>query len=133
MQVLQTLANVAKALDITERTVLRSIELCAQLQKNQAQKVDEEKRKTLERAGTTGLAERGASSSRNDNDNDDEAAERDQLRQERHRERQCERNLARATPDIKKYASLSFLPIRLSTPHTVVCIIGPYVRRWNGN
>lgn len=96
-------AKLAESLYIADRKARESVELRAQLQKKQAQKEKEKKEETLrqlaqqvreERAGLRPSGS-GAGPSRDD---DDEAAERDNLRQERHRDRQRERNLARAAP-----------------------------------
>lgn len=82
------------------------MELRAQLQKKQAQKEKEKKEETLRelaqrvREERAGLRSGGGGAARED---DEDAAERDNLRQERHRERQRERNLARAAPGDKKY------------------------------
>ena len=99
-------AKLAESLYIADRKARESVELRAQLQKKQAQKEKEKKEETLrqlaqqvreERAGLRPTG--GAGGSRDD---DEEAMERDNLRQERHRDRQRERNLARAAPGDKK-------------------------------
>lgn len=82
-----------EALDVAARKAREAVELRAQLQKKQAQKGKEMKEETLrqvarqvrdERAGIRS-AEWGANAILNDDGN--EAAERDMLRQERHRKK----------------------------------------------
>jgi hypothetical protein len=108
----------AEALYIADRKARESVEIRAQLQKKQAQKEKEKKEETLRqlaqqvREERAGIRQSGASGSRDDEDA--EASERDVLRHERHRERQRERNLARAAPGDKKYVvKFSIMLIRI--------------------
>lgn len=98
----ENFAKLAEALYIADRKAREAVEMRAQLEKKLAQKEKEKKEETLralaqkareERAGVRHSAAVGAG------DKEDDAKERDQLRHERHKERQRERNIARAAPD----------------------------------
>ncbi|KAG8237411.1 hypothetical protein J437_LFUL016227 [Ladona fulva] len=114
----ENFAKLAEALYIADRKAREAVEMRAQLEKKLAQKEKEKKEENLralaqkareERAGIRTLAAVGqylpchvltlvimlAKSKKKD----EEARERDQLRYERHKDRQRDRNLARAAPD----------------------------------
>ena len=104
-------AKLAESLYIADRKARESVELRAQFQKKQAQKEKEKKEDTLrqlaqqvreERAGLRQGGGGSAAAAGSREDEEEEASERDSLRHERHRERQRERNLARAAPGDKK-------------------------------
>lgn len=94
-------AKMSEALYIADRKAREAVEARAQLEKKLAQKEKEKKEDMLrmmaqrareERAGLRNPTEDAAGTSV-------EAKERNELRAERHRERQRDRNLARAAPD----------------------------------
>ena len=94
-------AKLAESLYIADRKARESVELRAQLQKKQAQKEKEKKEDTLRQLAQQVREERAGIRPAN-RDDDEEVMERDNLRQERHRDRQRERNIARGAPGDKK-------------------------------
>lgn len=98
----ENFAKLAEALYIADRKAREAVETRAQLERKLAQKEKEAKEEHLralaqkardERAGIK-TSHSGVESNVNPEEN-----ERDQLRQDRHKERARERNLARAAPD----------------------------------
>ena len=96
-------SRLGEALYIADRKAREEVELRAQMEKKLAQKEKERKEEGLrllarkareQRAGITS----GASNELHDEE-EDELAERDAIRRDRHKERQRERNLAKAAPD----------------------------------
>ena len=94
-------AKLAESLYIAERKARESVELHAQIQKKQAQIERAKKEEDLLQLARQVRDERAGLRSGANCEEDNEAAERDNLRQERHRERQRERNLVRAAPGDK--------------------------------
>lgn len=94
-------AKMAEALYIADRKAREAVEARAQLEKKLAQKEKEKKEEQL-RAMAQRAREERAGLSRYANDNSEVTAdvrERDEIREQRHRERARDRNLARAAPD----------------------------------
>ena len=75
-----------------------AVELRAQMEKKLAQNVKEKKEENLRMLAQMAREERAGIRARGDN-RDDELKERDEFRRERNKERQRDRNLARAAPD----------------------------------
>ena len=122
MHINEKFAKLAESLYIADRKARESVELRAQLQKKQAQKEKEKKEETLRqlaqqvREERAGLRPSGSGAGGAAREDDEDAAERDNLRQERHRDRQRERNLARAAPGgDKKYHVSCFLCVLVAT------------------
>lgn len=97
MHINENFAKLAEALYIADRKAREAVEMRAQMERHVAQKEKEEKEKRLkemakkareERAGIHRAVER-----------DEEVRERDDLRRDRQKERQRDRNIARAGPD----------------------------------
>lgn len=97
-------AKMAEALYIADRKAREAVEARAQLEKKLAQKEKEKKEEQLrqmaqrareERAGLSRYAAGGG----NDGETSAEVRERDEIREQRHRDRARDRNLARAAPD----------------------------------
>lgn len=94
-------AKMSEALYIADRKAREAVEARAQLEKKLAQKEKEKKEDMLRMLAQRARDERAGI--RNPNEEvaatNNEARERNELRAERHRERQRERNLARAAPE----------------------------------
>lgn len=94
-------AKMSEALYIADRKAREAVEARAQLEKKLAQKEKEKKEDMLRMMAQRARDERAGI--RNPNEDvsnlNSEARERNELRAERHRERQRERNLARAAPE----------------------------------
>ncbi|XP_013783149.1 SNW domain-containing protein 1-like [Limulus polyphemus] len=95
----ENFAKLAEALYIADRKAREAVEMRAQLEKKLAQKEKEKKEEHLRQLAQKAREERAGIRTQAVAEKDDEVAERDQLRYERHRERQREKNLARAAPD----------------------------------
>ncbi|KAK3922446.1 Puff-specific protein Bx42 [Frankliniella fusca] len=95
----ENFAKLAEALYIADRKAREAVEMRAQLEKKLAQKEKEKKEEHLRALAQKAREERNGIRTANIVDKDEEARERDQLRAERHKERQRDRNLARAAPD----------------------------------
>lgn len=104
MHINENFAKLAEALYIADRKAREAVETRAQLERKLAQKEKEVKEEHLrqlaqkardERAGIKTAAGPASSAGAVN----DEEKERDMLRQDRHKERARERNLARAAPD----------------------------------
>lgn len=95
----ENFAKLAEALYIADRKAREAVEMRAQMEKTLAKKEKERKEENLRMLAQKAREERAGIRSQAGNDRDDEAKERDQLRHERHKERQRDRNLQRAAPD----------------------------------
>lgn len=102
----ENFSKLAEALYIADRKAREAVEARAQLERRLAQREKEKKEEHLRmlaqrardhRAGIRGPEEEAAAAA--EEGEALSAAERDQLRAQRHRERQRDRNLARAAPD----------------------------------
>jgi len=94
----EKLAKFSEALYIADRKAREEVELRAQMEKKVAQKEKEKKEENLRLLAKKAREERAGIRSTLDED-DDEVLERDDIRRERHRERQRDKNIARAAPD----------------------------------
>uniref|UniRef100_A0A8C4YYN3 SNW domain-containing protein 1 n=1 Tax=Gadus morhua TaxID=8049 RepID=A0A8C4YYN3_GADMO len=99
----ENFAKLAEALYIADRKAREAVEMRAQVEKKMAQKEKEKKEEKLRelaqmardrRAGIKGHGDKGGE--------DTEARERDEIRHDRRKERQHDRNISRAAPD-KRY------------------------------
>ncbi|XP_012272030.1 puff-specific protein Bx42 [Orussus abietinus] len=95
----ENFAKLAEALYIADRKAREAVEMRAQLEKKLAQKEKEKKEDHLRQLAQKAREERAGLKSVAALDKAEETRERDQLRQERHKDRARERNLARAAPD----------------------------------
>nr|NVI70207.1 Bx42 [Cucujiformia] len=96
----ENFAKLAEALYIADRKAREAVETRAQLEKKLAQKEKEQKEEHLRQLAQRARDERaGIRVAPSEKNVDDEEKERDMLRQDRHKERARERNLARAAPD----------------------------------
>lgn len=94
----ENFAKLAEALYIADRKAREAVEMRAQLEKKLAQKEKEKKEDHLRQLAQKAREERAGLKSAALEKSED-SRERDQLRQERHKDRARERNLARAAPD----------------------------------
>ncbi|ODM94999.1 Puff-specific protein Bx42 [Orchesella cincta] len=96
----ENFAKLAEALYIADRKAREAVEMRAQLEKKLASKEKEKKEEHLRALAQKAREERaGIRHSAATEKGDDDVKERDQLRHERHKDRQRERNIARAAPD----------------------------------
>ncbi|KAG5897449.1 hypothetical protein JTB14_002710 [Gonioctena quinquepunctata] len=97
----ENFAKLAEALYIADRKAREAVETRAQLEKKLAQKEKEAKEEHLRQLAQRARDERAGIRTLPNHSKpiDDEEQERDMLRQDRHKERARERNLARAAPD----------------------------------
>ncbi|XP_060518560.1 SNW domain-containing protein 1 [Cylas formicarius] len=97
----ENFAKLAEALYIADRKAREAVETRAQLEKKLAQKEKEQKEEHLRQLAQKARDERAGfkTVSSHAKTMDDEEQEREMLRQDRHKERARERNLARAAPD----------------------------------
>ncbi|CAH0556648.1 unnamed protein product [Brassicogethes aeneus] len=99
----ENFAKLAEALYIADRKAREAVETRAQLEKKLAQKEKEQKEEHLRQLAQKARDERAGIKVGNPGGHsrggDDEEQERDMLRQDRHKERARDRNLARAAPD----------------------------------
>lgn len=91
-------AKMAEALYIADRKAREAVEARAQLEKKLAQK-DKEKKEELLRAMAQKAREERNGIRHVADETNEEARERDEIREQRHRDRARDRNLARAAPD----------------------------------
>ncbi|XP_070578440.1 LOW QUALITY PROTEIN: SNW domain-containing protein 1-like [Ptychodera flava] len=96
-QINENFAKLAEALYIADRKAREAVEIRAQQEKKLAQKQKEKQEDNLRNLAMKAREERAGI--RKGADHDDEAAERDRIRGDRHRDRQRDRNIARAAPD----------------------------------
>ncbi|XP_018561309.1 puff-specific protein Bx42 [Anoplophora glabripennis] len=97
----ENFAKLAEALYIADRKAREAVETRAQLEKKLAQKEKEQKEEHLRQLAQKARDERAGIKVATGHSKpvDDEEQERDALRQDRHKERARDRNLARAAPD----------------------------------
>lgn len=97
----ENFAKLAEALYIADRKAREAVETRAQLEKKLAQKEKEQKEEHLRQLAQKARDERAGIKVAPGHSKpvDDEEQERDALRQDRHKERARDRNLARAAPD----------------------------------
>lgn len=96
----ENFAKLAEALYIADRKAREAVEMRAQMEKTLAKKEKERKEENLRMLAQKAREERaGIRSQAGNAERNDEVKEREQLRYERHKERQRERNLQRAAPD----------------------------------
>ncbi|XP_075547999.1 puff-specific protein Bx42 [Dermacentor variabilis] len=96
----ENFAKLAEALYIADRKAREAVEMRAQLEKKLAQKEKEKKEEHLRQLAQRAREERaGIRTQAAAATVDEDLRERDQLRYERHKDRQRERNIARAAPD----------------------------------
>ncbi|XP_046434731.1 puff-specific protein Bx42 [Neodiprion virginianus] len=95
----ENFAKLAEALYIADRKAREAVEMRAQLERKLAQKEKEKKEDNLRQLAQKAREERAGIKSAAALDKAGESRERDQLRQERHKDRARDRNLARAAPD----------------------------------
>jgi len=95
----ENFAKLAEALYIADRKAREAVEMRAQLEKKLAQKEKEKKEEHLRALAQKARDERAGIRYQASAEVEDDAKERDQLRHERHKDRQRERNIARAAPD----------------------------------
>ena len=97
----ENFAKLSESLYIVERKSREAVDLRSQMERKRAQKEKEEKEETLRKLAQKAREERAGI--RNYSDNEEEGdvdfRERNQLRQDRNRERQRDRNIQRAAPD----------------------------------
>ena len=95
----ENFAKLSDALYIADRKAREAVEARAQLEKKLAQKEKEKKEDHLRLLAQKAREERAGIKSAANLDKSEETREREKLRQERHKDRARERNLARAAPD----------------------------------
>lgn len=103
----ENFAKLSEALYIADRKAREAVEMRSQMERKLAQKEKEKKEENLRQLAQKAREERaGIRSVADDSDDDDSGddsphgqLERDQIRHERHKDRQRERNLQRAAPD----------------------------------
>ncbi|XP_043484968.1 puff-specific protein Bx42 [Leptopilina heterotoma] len=95
----ENFAKLSDALYIADRKAREAVEMRAQLEKKLAQKEKEKKEDHLRQLAQKARDERAGIKTAAVLDKSEDIRERDQLRQERHKDRARERNLARAAPD----------------------------------
>lgn len=97
----ENFAKLAEALYIADRKAREAVETRAQLEKKLAQKEKEQKEEHLRQLAQKARDERAGIKVATGHSKpvDDEEQERENLRQDRHKERARDRNLARAAPD----------------------------------
>lgn len=92
-------AKMAEALFIADRKAREAVEARAQLEKKLAQKEKEKKEDALRQMAQKARDERAGIRNHDDAGPSADVRERDEIRNERHKDRARERNLARAAPD----------------------------------
>ncbi|XP_039530950.1 SNW domain-containing protein 1-like [Pimephales promelas] len=101
----ENFAKLADALDNAEKKAREAVEMRAQVEKKMAQKEKEKKEEKLRELAKMARDRRAGVKSHGDKGGEEtEVRERDEIRHERRRERQHDRNISRAAPD------KSFLP-----------------------
>ncbi|KAG8190087.1 hypothetical protein JTE90_006027 [Oedothorax gibbosus] len=95
----ENFAKLAEALYVADRKAREAVEMRSQLEKKLAQKEKEKKEEHLRKLAQQAREQRAGIRTTSQAQPNHEAVERDQLRQERHKDRQRERNIARAAPD----------------------------------
>ncbi|RWS01347.1 SNW domain-containing protein 1-like protein [Dinothrombium tinctorium] len=95
----ENFAKLAEALYIADRKAREAVETRAQMEKKVAQNEKEKKEEHLRALAQKAREERAGIRVGNITDEDEELKERQQIRYERHKERQRERNIQRAAPE----------------------------------
>ncbi|CAH1263739.1 SNW1 [Branchiostoma lanceolatum] len=95
----ENFAKLAEALYIADRKAREAVELRAQMEKKLAQKEKEKKEENLRLLAQKARDERAGIRTHAAVDEEKDVRERDALRHERHKDRQRDRNIARAAPD----------------------------------
>lgn len=93
----ENFAKLAEALYIADRKAREAVEMRAQIEKKLAQKEKEKREENLRLLAQKAREERAGI--RRVEEKDEEVQERDELRKDRAKERQRDRNIARAAPD----------------------------------
>eukprot|EP00057_Strongylocentrotus_purpuratus_P034407 XP_795058.3 PREDICTED: SNW domain-containing protein 1 isoform X2 [Strongylocentrotus purpuratus] len=96
-QINENFAKLAEALYIADRKAREAVEMRAGMERKVAQREKEKHEEQLRAIAAKAREDRAGIKSAMDND--DDVRERDKIRDERHRDRQRERNFARAAPD----------------------------------
>uniref|UniRef100_A0A7N8X1B9 SNW domain-containing protein 1 n=1 Tax=Mastacembelus armatus TaxID=205130 RepID=A0A7N8X1B9_9TELE len=113
----ENFAKLAEALYIADRKAREAVEMRAQVEKKMAQKEKEKKEEKLRELAQMARDRRAGIKSHGDKGGEDsEARERDEIRHDRRKERQHDRNISRAAPD-KRYWTRT-----LNTPGTDVLL-----------
>uniref|UniRef100_A0A3B5AN31 SNW domain-containing protein 1 n=1 Tax=Stegastes partitus TaxID=144197 RepID=A0A3B5AN31_9TELE len=94
----ENFAKLAEALYIADRKAREAVEMRAQVEKKMAQKEKEKKEEKLRELAQMARDRRAGIKSHGGGE-DGEARERDEIRQDRRKERQHDRNISRAAPD----------------------------------
>ncbi|KAG8562008.1 hypothetical protein GDO81_015558 [Engystomops pustulosus] len=94
----ENFAKLAEALYIADRKAREAVEMRAQVERKMAQKEKEKKEEKLRELAQIARERRAGIKSHAEKE-DNEARERDEIRDNRRKERQHERNLSRAAPD----------------------------------
>uniref|UniRef100_A0A674NLB7 SNW domain-containing protein 1 n=1 Tax=Takifugu rubripes TaxID=31033 RepID=A0A674NLB7_TAKRU len=96
----ENFAKLAEALYIADRKAREAVEMRAQVEKKMAQKEKEKKEEKLRELAQIARDRRAGIKSHGDKGGEDsEARERDEIRHDRRRDRQHDRNISRAAPD----------------------------------
>uniref|UniRef100_A0AAX7V2U8 SNW domain-containing protein 1 n=1 Tax=Astatotilapia calliptera TaxID=8154 RepID=A0AAX7V2U8_ASTCA len=96
----ENFAKLAEALYIADRKAREAVEMRAQVEKKMAQKEKEKKEEKLRELAQMARDRRAGIKSHGDKGGEDgEARERDEIRHDRRKERQHDRNISRAAPD----------------------------------
>ena len=95
----ENFSKLSESLYIVERKAREAVELRAKMERQRAQKEKEEKEETLRKLAQKAREERAGIRNYSDDEEDDDYRERNQLRQDRNKERQRERNIQRAAPE----------------------------------
>ncbi|XP_034044727.1 SNW domain-containing protein 1-like isoform X2 [Thalassophryne amazonica] len=96
----ENFAKLAEALYIADRKAREAVEMRAQVEKKMAQKEKEKKEEKLRELAQMARDRRAGIKCHSDKGGEDgEARERDEIRQDRRKERQHDRNISRAAPD----------------------------------
>ncbi|XP_033115935.1 SNW domain-containing protein 1-like [Anneissia japonica] len=97
-QINENFAKLAEALYIADRKAREAVEMRAKVEKTIAQKEKSKQEDKLVAMAQKAREERAGIRS-HQGDRDEEAMERDRMREDRHRQRQRDRNIGRAAPD----------------------------------
>ena len=95
----ENFSKLSESLYIVERKAREAVELRAKMERQRAQKEKEEKEENLRKLAQKAREERAGIRNYSDDEEDDDYRERNQLRQDRNKERQRERNIQRAAPE----------------------------------
>lgn len=95
----ENFSKLSESLYIVERKAREAVEMRAKMERERAQREKEEKEETLRKLAQKAREERAGIRNYSDDEEDDDYRERNQLRQDRNRERQRDRNIQRAAPE----------------------------------